>query len=104
MALPLASDLASILSVDEFAVSATYQRKNALGDTVISIIFDNETLPVDNGGFVQVHQEQPRATCRTSDVPYISETDKMIINSTEYVVRAWVHDGTGVTVVELEKS
>jgi hypothetical protein len=104
MALPLASDLATILSVDEFAIRALYKRMGAMGDTYINIIFDNETIPVDNGGFVQVHQEQPQATCRTSDIPYISETDRMVINSVEYVVRAWIHDGTGVTVVQLEKS
>ena len=104
MALPLASDLATILSVDEFAIRALYKRMGAMGDTYINIIFDNETIPVDNGGFVQVHQEQPHATCRTSDIPYISETDRMVINSVEYVVRAWIHDGTGVTVVQLEKS
>jgi len=103
MALPLTSDLAAILSVDEFATRVLYKRMGAMGDTYINVIFDNETIPVDNGGFVQVHQEQPQATCRTSDIPYISETDRMVINSIEYVVRAWVHDGTGVTVVQLEK-
>jgi hypothetical protein len=104
MALPLTSDLAAILSVDEFATRVLYKRMGAMGDTYINVIFDNETIPVDNGGFVQVHQEQPQATCRTSDIPYISETDRMVINSIEYVVRAWVHDGTGATVVQLEKS
>jgi len=104
MALPLTSDLAAILSVDEFATRVLYKRMGAMGDTYINVIFDNETIPVDNGGFVQVHQEQPQATCRTSDIPYISETDRMVINSIEYVVRAWVHDGTGATVVQVEKS
>jgi hypothetical protein len=118
MPLPLTSDLAVIMSLEEFAVSAQYQRKSGLGDTVINIIFDNETVPVDAGGFATVHQEQPRVTCRTfatvhqeqprvtcrtSDVPEIAETDVMIIGETNYMVRAWVNDGTGVTEVRLEK-
>ena len=103
MPLPLTDDLATILNIDEFAVTVTYRRKNALGDSTIYGIFDNETVPVDTGGFVPVHEEQPRLTCRTSDIPNISETDEMIISSVTYTVRAWVHDGTGVTVVQLER-
>lgn len=103
MPLPLANDIATLLTLDEFAVVATYQRKGGLGDTSINVIFDNETVPVDAGGFAQVHQEQPRVTCRSIDVPSISETDVMIIGGLHYTVRAWVHDGTGVTEVQLEK-
>ena len=98
MALPLSEDLTSILVVDEFAVAVTYD-----GGT-INGIFDNETIPVDNGGFVTVHQEQPQLTCKTSDLPSIGEGEVMVISGVTYVVRAWIHDGTGVTVVQLEKS
>jgi len=98
MALPLSDDLTSILVVDEFAVAVTYD-----GGTIKGI-FDNETIPVDNGGFVTVHQEQPQLTCKTSDLPSIGEGEVMVISGVTYVVRAWIHDGTGVTVVQLEKS
>jgi hypothetical protein len=98
MALPLISDLALIMDVDEFATSVTYDGGK------ISGIFDNETIPIDNGGFVTVHQEQPRLTCKTSDVPSIGEGEIMLISGTNYVVRAWIHDGTGVTAVQLEKA
>ena len=98
MPLPLLSDLATILDTDDFAVSVTYD-----GGT-ISGIFDNETVPVDNGGFVTVHQEQPRLTCRTSDLPSVGEGEVMVISGVNYAVRAWVHDGTGITTVQLEKS
>jgi len=98
MALPLTSDLAAIMDVDDFATAVTYD-----GGTINSI-FDNETIPVDNGGFITVHQEQPRLTCRTSDLPSIGEGEVMVILGVTYVVRAWIHDGTGVTVVQLEKS
>jgi hypothetical protein len=97
MPLPLATDLLTLFNIDEFAVSVTY------GGTTINGIFDNETVPVDAGGFVSVHQEQPRLTCRTSDVSAIAEDQTMVISAVTYKVRAWIHDGTGVTVVQLEK-
>ena len=98
MALPLADDLANILDVDEFATAVTYR-----GGT-INGVFDKETVPVDTGGYVAVHEEQPRLTCRTADVSSISYNQTMVINAVTYYVRAWIHDGTGVTVVQLEKS
>jgi len=97
MPLPLNDDLTSILLVDEFATAVTYD-----GGTIYGI-FDNETVPVDAGGYVQVHQEQPRLTCRTADIPTIAEDEQMVINSITYDIKAWVHDGTGVTTVQLEK-
>lgn len=103
MALSLANDLSFMFNTDEFASSVTYRRKLALGQSTIKGIFDNETIPVDAGGFVQVHQEQPRLTCRTTDLPYIAEDDVMVISSVEYRVVGWIHDGTGVTEVQLEK-
>lgn len=103
MPLPLSDDLADILNIDEFAVTVAYRRKDALGDSTIYGIFDNETVPIEAGGFVPVHEEQPRLTCRTADIPNIAYNDEMDISSVTYKVRAWVHDGTGVTVVQLER-
>lgn len=97
MAIPFTDDLAIMLDVEEFATAITYD-----GGT-INGVFDNETVPVDAGGYAQVHQEQPRITCRTSDVPSIAEGETMTIASVDYVIRAWIHDGTGVTTIQLEK-
>lgn len=97
MPLPLNDDLTDILSIEEFAVSVTYD-----GGT-INGIFDNETVPVEAGGFVPVHEEQPRLTCRTADVPSITYDQVMVIGAVTYKVKAWVHDGTGVTTVQLER-
>ena len=98
MPLPLNDDLATILNLDEFAVAVTYD-----GGT-INGIFDNETIPVDAGGYAQIHQEQPRLTCRTIDVPNIGEGEIMVISGQTYVIRAWVHNGVGETAIQLEKS
>jgi len=103
MALSLTDDLGYLFNVDEFAESVTYRRRLALGISTIIGIFDNETVPVDAGGIALVHQEQPRFTCKTTDVPYIAEDDYLVIASVEYRIVAWVHDGTGVTTIHLEK-
>jgi len=97
MPLPLTDDLATILNVDEFATAVTYD-----GGTIYGIL-DNETVPVDAGGFVPVHEEQPRLTCRSTDVPSITYDQTMVISSVTYKVKAWIHDGTGVTTVQLER-
>jgi hypothetical protein len=97
MPLPFANDMLALFNVDEFAATVTY------GSVSISGIFDNETVPVDAGGFVSVHQEQPRLTCRTVDVPAIAEDQTMVISGVTYRIRAWIHDGTGVTSIQLEK-
>lgn len=102
MAIPFADDLAAILNVNEFAVAVTYTPSGGSA-TTINVIFDNETVPVDTGGFVPVHEEQPRVTCRTQDVLNIGEGDAFTISGVSYTVRVWTHDGVGVTTVHLEK-
>jgi hypothetical protein len=97
MAIAFAADLLQIIDVDDFATAVTYN-----GGT-INGIFDNETVPVDAGGFVAVHEEQPRLTCRTADVPSITYDQTMVIGAVTYKIKAWVHDGTGVTVIQLER-
>lgn len=97
MAIAFADDLAQLLDLDDFATAVTYS-----GGT-INGIFDNDTIPVDAGGFVPVHEEQPRLTCRTTDVPSITYDQTMVILGVTYKIKAWVHDGTGVTVIQLER-
>ena len=97
MPLPFSDDLATILNIDEFAATVTYA-----GDT-INGIFDNETVPMDAGGTAMVHQEQPRFTCRTTDVSSIASGQTLVIDGTTYNIIAWLHDGTGVTTIQLEK-
>jgi hypothetical protein len=97
MAIALADDLDVIFTVEDFATVATYSGASING------IFDNETVPMDAGGTAQVHQEQPRFTCRTIDVSGLASGDTITINAITYNIVAWIHDGTGVTVLQLEK-
>lgn len=104
MTINLNDDILFLLDLDDFAVSARLTKVDASRQANINGIFDNETVPVEAGGFAQVHQEQPRFTCRTVDVPAIQEDDEIVISSVTYKIKAWVHDGTGVTTLQLEKS
>ncbi len=97
MAIPFDDDLTLMLSPDEHGINVTYN-----GGT-IGGIFDNETIPIDGGGLITVHQEQPRLTARTVDLGSIAEGQAMVIDSVNYTIQAFIHDGTGVTVVQLEK-
>ena len=103
MPIPLNDDILAILDLDDFAVSATLTAADASSQSVIVGIFDNETIPVDSGGFIPVHEEQPRFTCRTADIPTIAEGDTLLLSGVTYKIRAWVHDGTGVTTLQMEK-
>jgi len=97
MAIPFDDDLTLMLSPDEHGINVTYN-----GGTIRGI-FDNETIPIDGGGLITVHQEQPRLTARTVDLSSIAEGQAMVIDSVNYTIQAFIHDGTGVTVVQLEK-
>ena len=97
MAIAFAADLSLLFDVEDFATAATY------GGGTINGIFDNETVPMDAGGTAQVHQQQPRFTCRTIDVSSVSSGQTIAISGVTYNIVAWIHDGTGVTVLQLEK-
>lgn len=97
MAIPFDTDLTIMLSPDEHGVNISYDGSTIRG------IFDNETVPIDAGGIVPVHEEQPRLTVRTTDVSSIAFGQAMVVNSVNYKVREFLHDGTGVTIVSLEK-
>lgn len=103
MALPLEDDLSALFNTAEFAVSATYRKARGVSQSTISGIFDDETVPVEAGGHVSVHQEQARFTCKTSDVPNVEYDDAVIISSVEYYVRSWIHNGQGMSELHLEK-
>ena len=103
MVVATSDDISYMLSVNDFGLEVGYQEAAAGNFTVLRSIFDNETVPMDAGGTAQVHQEQPRFTCRTTDISSIASGQTLVVNSTTYKVVAWIDDGTGVTTIQLEK-
>lgn len=70
-----------------------------LNGNTVRAIFDNayaETL--DSAG------TRPQLTCRTSDVSAITVGHIAIVRGSNYVVRNLIPDGTGMTVLDLERT
>ena len=51
----------------------------------INIIIDQEYFNIE-GGTIPVAGYQPRAVVKSSDVPYISQEDKLIVNAIEEII------------------
>lgn len=80
----------------------------------INIIIDQEYFNIEAGS-VPVAGYQPRAIVKASDVPYISQEDKILINAittnrgnvlkpaTTFVVRTVEPDNTGLVELVLEE-
>ena len=63
-------------------------------------IFDSEYVGV---GDVEIESSGPALTCRTSDVADRAHGDVLTIDSVGYVIRGIQPDGTGVTLLRLER-
>ena len=80
----------------------------------INIIIDQEYFNIE-GGTVPVAGYQPRAIVKASDVPYISQEDKILVDAittnrgnvlkpaTTFVVRTVEPDNTGLVSLVLEE-
>jgi len=80
----------------------------------INIIIDQEYFNIE-GGTVPVAGYQPRAIVKASDVPYISQEDRLIVDAittdkgnvlkaeTTFVVRTVEPDNTGLVSLVLEE-
>ena len=80
----------------------------------INIIIDQEYFNIE-GGTVPVAGYQPRAIMKSSDVPYISQEDRLVVDAittdkgsvlkpeTTFVVRTVEPDNTGLVSLVLEE-
>lgn len=75
--------------------------------STLTAIFDAQHVFEDVGGSVTFSVQQPRLTCRSSDVAAVVEGDSMTTivdgSSVNYKVVAIMPDGTGITELALEK-
>lgn len=100
MAVETADD--RLIMLADFGQSIPY---TPLGGSPVNItaIFDNSYEAVDAGGGVSFAMQQPRLTCRTSDVLNAVEGDTFSINGATYKVVIVMPDGTGITELMLER-
>lgn len=94
----LTEDFAPFLdTVNGFAVTATYK-----GSTPVTGIFDNGYLEVPG---IEVGNESagPSFLCKTADVSAAVHGDALVVNTVSYQVIGVHPDGTGLTLLKLEK-
>ena len=69
----------------------------------VNIIIDQEYFNIE-GGTVPVAGYQPRAILKSSDVPYISQEDRLVVNAiTTFIVKTVEPDNTGFVELVLEE-
>jgi hypothetical protein len=90
--MPFAEDLSPFFRVAEFASSATLDGASAAG------IFDNEY--VDAFGMAS---RQPMFTLPTADAASVTQSSVLVVDGVSYRVTRAEPDGTGVTVLMLER-
>lgn len=75
------------------------------GGQAVSItgILDNDFNVVETGGDFGFATQMPRLVVRTSDVVNASEGDTFVIGGITYLSRVVQDDGTGMTVIQLER-
>jgi len=100
MAVETADDRSYFLM--DFGVSATYRPLGGT-TTTITVIFDNEYIPVDTGGGVSFAMQQPKCMARTADLTGTVEGGSLFIGGVTYAIRIVMPDGTGMTELMLER-
>jgi hypothetical protein len=96
------TDIERAIMLADFGQNVTYTVQGGSAAT-IKAIFDNQFIEVDSGGSVGFAIQQPKLTCRTSDVVNCTEGDTFVISGTTYLSRIVQDDGTGMTEIVLEK-
>jgi len=86
----------------DFGEAVTYTPTGG-AESSVTAIFDNGYEAVDAGGGVSFAMQQPRLTCRTSDVPNAAEGDAVVVGGVSYKIAIVMPDGTGITELMLEK-
>jgi hypothetical protein len=93
-------DMDVFLDDDEFADDITYLAYGSASGSSIHGIFDAPGSIVTIGRVSMVVERQ-QVRVKTSDISSITSSDTMTIDSIEYKVGPWTHDGTGMSTVIL---
>lgn len=100
MAVESAADRLAMLT--DFGQSITYTVQGGSQATITGI-FDAQFVEVDAGGNVGVAYQQPRLMVRTADVVNCTDGDTFVVSGVTYLSRIVQDDGTGMTMIVLEK-
>lgn len=105
MAIETDADRALFLDADEFGVAVAYHKVGAPAAISIAAIFDAEHVFNDGGEGLAVASVSPQIIVRSSDLPSgAGDGDAVTVSGTDYTVRYSEPDGTGMTVLKLERN
>lgn len=96
------TDIERTILLADFGQNVTYTVQGGQAAT-IRAIFDNDFSEISAGGDVSFAMQQPRLMCRTSDVVNCTEGDTFVVSGTTYLSRIVQDDGTGMTMIVLER-
>lgn len=100
--MPVETSADRLIMLNDFGVNVTYTVQNG-SPVTIKGIFDNQFIEVDSGGSVGFAVQEPRLHCRTEDVPNATEGDTFVVSGVTYLSRVVQDDGTGMTLMQLER-
>lgn len=92
--MPFAEDLAPFFSIAGFATAVVFN-----GALSVNAIFDNAYFEAE-----QTVGTQPQLTCKTADLATVAVGASVVVNGTSYTVANIEPDGTGVSVVQLQRT
>ena len=98
------ADRLLFLDLDDFAVTATYTPVTGGASTSVKGIFDAASAAIEVGLEVSISSTSPQFHCRTSDLTNGGkQRDTFVISGVTYKAKDVQPDGTGMTVVMLER-
>jgi len=86
------------LTEDFSAFMADFGVPATIGGAPVTVIFDNEYLAA-----LDVESSNPVALAASADVSAVVQGDAAVISAVNYTVAGIQPDGTGMTILELEK-
>lgn len=101
MAVETDTERAIFFATDDFGTTATLSISGT--ETQVTGIFEEDFEAIDAGGMVAFAATSPSFHGRTSDLSAASEGDTLTISGVVYVIRVVMDDGTGLTMLQLEK-
>jgi len=101
--MPVETDIerAIFFEADDFGITATLTIDGQ--ESQVTGIFDDDYEDVDVGGAVPFAASAPTFHARTADMVGVEEGDTLAIDDDVYTVRVVMNDGTGLTMLRLER-
>lgn len=95
------SERAIFFAADDFGINATLTIDGQ--PSQVTGIFDNDYQDLDAGGSVPFAASEPTFHARTADMVGVEEGDALTVDDEVYTISVVMSDGTGLTMLRLER-